>query len=136
MRQETPDEELHRILEYLDVPSPFAGTDVWASPTAAQNGSHAFHPPFNRISTYREPGRINLNTIYDPDVFKGLMAGGGTASINARWSAFQQSRRGDGRGHLGHARGIFADGICPPVPFLRRGDDDSNADGRSAETEV
>ncbi len=89
----SPDEELHRILEYLGVPSPFAGTDVWASPTAAQNGPHAFHPPFNRISTYREPGRINLNTIYEPDVFAALMAGAG-AGAKPSWPDFVKSRSG------------------------------------------
>ena len=58
--------KLHRILEYLRVPSPFVGTEIWANPTVAAGnpGAHAYHPPFNRISTYREPGRINLNTIY------------------------------------------------------------------------
>ena len=37
--------------------------------------AHAFRPPFNCISAYREPGRINLNTIYTQDVFNGLMYG-------------------------------------------------------------
>jgi hypothetical protein len=48
------------------------GTETWADPTAAQNGAHNFHPPFNRISAYREPGRINLNTLYGtcPDVWQ------------------------------------------------------------------
>ena len=91
-------EELHRILEYLGVPSPFVGTDVWANPTSALNGTHSFHPPFNRISNYREPGRINLNTIYDQSVFNALMAGGGTASLATQWSAFLQSRRSGGTG--------------------------------------
>ena len=35
--------------------------------------THIFHPPFNRIPTYREPGKINLNTIYSQDVWNGLM---------------------------------------------------------------
>jgi hypothetical protein len=31
------------------------------------------HPPFNKISNYREPGRININTISDPRVWQGLL---------------------------------------------------------------
>ena len=73
----TTSPQFHRILEYLNVPSWYTGTDIQAAPGAASGGagSHAFHPPYNRISTYREPGRINLNTIYQPEVFTGLMNG-------------------------------------------------------------
>jgi len=72
---ETP--QFHRILEFLRVPSRFVGTDVELSPVAMQNGTntHIFHPPFNRVSTYREPGRINLNTLFSPRVWQGLMNG-------------------------------------------------------------
>ena len=62
------------------MPSPYVGTETWANPTlAATSTGHAYHTPFNRISTYREPGRINLNTIASKDVFNGLMAGSGLA---------------------------------------------------------
>ena len=50
--------------------------------------SHTFFPPYNNISTYREPGRINLNTIYSPDVFNGLLNG----SPSPSWSQFVTSR--------------------------------------------
>ena len=85
--------------EYLTVPSPFVGTDVWANPQlAASSTGNAYHPPFNRISNYREPGRINLNTIYDPDVFNALMAGGTSTTdpitLQQRWSDFTRSRSG------------------------------------------
>jgi hypothetical protein len=94
----TPDEELHRVLEYLRVPSPFVGTEIWANPTAASGnpGTHSFHPPFNQISAYREPGRINLNTIYTPEVFYGLMAGYPGMATYTCWSTFAQSRRIEG----------------------------------------
>ena len=65
--------QLHRLLEYVTVPSRFAGVTVQGSPQAFVGGDHWFHPPFNRIPTYREPGRINLNTIYHPEVFYGLI---------------------------------------------------------------
>jgi hypothetical protein len=99
-------EELHRVLEYLGVPSPFVGTEVWANPTAAANSTnHPYHPPFNRISAYREPGRINLNTIYGdasltatqpPPVWQGLMAGFPAMNTLNAWQAFVGSRRGSG----------------------------------------
>ncbi len=91
----TPNEELHRVLEYLGVPSPFVGTGTWANPNLAKDnpGAHTFHPPFSRISAYREPGRINLNTIYSQGVFDGLMNGFSGLS----WARFVQSRRHDGQ---------------------------------------
>lgn len=78
---------LYRIFEFLQVPSRFAGTQdmldpsqfagndaVLATSGATGNGltSHLFHTPFNWLSRYREPGKINLNTIFDPIVFKAL----------------------------------------------------------------
>ena len=80
--------QFHRILEYLGTPSPFVGTEIWTNPTSAVS---PYLPPFNRISTYREPGRINLNTIYTQEVFKGLMNGYTSPS----WATFVQSRRND-----------------------------------------
>ena len=93
-----PSPQFHRILEYLNVPSWFTGTEVQVNPTKASgdpttpDGAHAFHPPFNRIPTYREPGRINLNTIYRPDVFMGLM--NGFPSDATFWGKFVGSRQG------------------------------------------
>ena len=56
---------------------------------------HNFHPPFNRISKYREPGKINLNTIYSSDVLDGLMnyfpGMTGSAGFSKK---FAQSRQG------------------------------------------
>lgn len=86
-----PDEELHRVFEYLGVPSPFVGTETQANPNFATGAGHNFRPPFNGISTYREPGRINLNTIYSKWVFAALKNG---SLSNVSWSRFVQSRRG------------------------------------------
>jgi hypothetical protein len=85
--------EFHRILDQLSVPSPFVGTDLWANPTLAANAAgQPYHPPFNRISNYREPGRINLNTIYDQNVFNAVM--GGTNTTSQAWNDFVTSRSG------------------------------------------
>jgi hypothetical protein len=92
----TLDEELHRLLEYLTVPSPYVGTEIWTNPTSSVNGNHPYHPPFNCISNYREPGRINLNTIYDQNVFNALTAGAGTDTnaVKPTWDDFKKSRSG------------------------------------------
>ncbi len=93
-----------RILDYVGVPSWFAGTEIQANPTAASAplsapGSHTFFPPYNSISTYREPGRINLNTIYSSDVYNGLM---NNPNPSPSWydptqpSDFVRNRRGYG----------------------------------------
>jgi hypothetical protein len=88
----------HRLFDYVNVPSRFLGTDTQVDPTdAAAAAGHNFHPPFNRISTYREPGRINLNTIYSEDVWKGLMnyfPDNNPASGGWRWTEFMRSRQG------------------------------------------
>ncbi len=89
--QTTPSTAPHfyRLLDYVRVPSRFVGTDTILNPyyssalpnpyaTAPQNPSPAFipndhtnekamfsylHPPFNKISKHRDPGKININTI-------------------------------------------------------------------------
>jgi hypothetical protein len=79
--------QLHRVLEFLQVPSRFVGTDMQVNPETAtpevsqlvlppqfqwSHPSHGFHPPFNRVSQYRDPGRVNLNTIFSVSVWDGL----------------------------------------------------------------
>lgn len=66
----------NRIFEYVHVPSRFAGTQTMLQPNAfspAGGLPHMFHPPFNWLSQYREPGKVNLNTVFDNQVFEGLM---------------------------------------------------------------
>jgi len=87
----TDSAQFHRILEYLNVPSPFVSADVQTFPSTPES---PFLPPFNRISNYREPGRINLNTIYSPYVFNGLMAGFPAMATNDFWQKFVASRQG------------------------------------------
>jgi hypothetical protein len=88
--------QFHRILEYVGVPSPFVGTETWLNPSYTAD---PFQPPFNRISAYREPGRINLNTIYSPAVFQGLMnyfpsIADSTVNLATSWQTFINSRSG------------------------------------------
>ena len=99
--------QLHRLLEYVTVPSRYTGVTVQGSPQAFVGGDHWFHPPFNNIPTYREPGRINLNTIYYPEVFQGLINEiptitpwntFGNRDAATMWQRFNKSRRNDTEG--------------------------------------
>ncbi len=86
--------KLGAVFDYLHVPSLYAnsntvlnpkdftgqdGDDPWTGTVENNNILYSdkldFRPPFNYISNYREPGRINLNTIYDPRVWWALMHG-------------------------------------------------------------
>ncbi|MFC1759161.1 hypothetical protein ACFL2H_10415, partial [Planctomycetota bacterium] len=74
---------LSMLLDVLEVPSRFVGTENYLNPaqsTAAlfTGGSlldDEFAAPFNRISAFRDPGKINLNTINSPYVLHALNSG-------------------------------------------------------------
>ena len=54
-----------RVFEFIRVRSPFTGTDsVLANPDPTDGTPSRFWGPFNRVSSYRDPGGINLNTIH------------------------------------------------------------------------
>lgn len=83
----------HRILDYVHTPSRFVATDTLLNPATFNSASvsDANDPrvghlaPFNRVANYREPGKVNLNTVASQreagssayllwsDVFDGLM---------------------------------------------------------------
>ncbi|HEX3997535.1 MAG TPA: hypothetical protein VHX65_03180 [Pirellulales bacterium] len=89
---------LYRIFDYLQVPSRFVGCETYLNPTYFQaNGSGGaptayFLPPFNYVSNYREPGKLNLNTISDANVLSCLMNGIATPTF----AQLCDSRRCDG----------------------------------------
>ena len=99
-----------RLLDYVTVPSPFASAFVqldpgaFASPTntsaASTIGNLPFAAPFNWVSNYHDPGKINLNTIYAPEVWQGLINYfpdvSQTLLNSVTWEKFVQSRRGFG----------------------------------------
>ncbi len=71
---------LYRLFEYVQVPSKFVGTEAVLPPTdyiAPTYNEGAFwtylRPPFNRVSEFRDPGKININTVADPVVWQGLL---------------------------------------------------------------
>lgn len=82
---------LYRLMDYLEVPSRFVGTDQQLNPAN-------FLGPFDNISRYRVPGKINLNTIYcddesDPStstIWDGLQ--GNYDTLGCNFQKFRQSR--------------------------------------------
>lgn len=109
--------QFYRIFDYVHVPSRFVGSETvfnpdWfgkgtsqvADPTqnpivnprlsdpARQSSNPSFLPPFNRVSKFRDPGRININTIYDRKVWDAILGGYAGCSFDALLA----SRRGFG----------------------------------------
>lgn len=79
----------YRLLEYVQVPSRFVGTDTLLSPEYFRNLNRVTNPlalnpqnlnpsfltPFNRVSRYRDPGRVNINTVYSERIWEALFGG-------------------------------------------------------------
>jgi len=101
-----PFPQFFRLLDMVQVPSRFVGTQVQLTPATMVSGTleHYFHPPFHWVSTYRVPGRVNINTMYNYDVFRAVMNYSGAvvnspavpqADMLALWDKVVRSRRGD-----------------------------------------
>jgi hypothetical protein len=75
------------FMDSVHVPTRFAAihTTINASGTSTLDakGIYAETTPVNQISAYREPGRVNLNTITSDDVWNAVVAGPLTASGTA-----------------------------------------------------
>jgi hypothetical protein len=72
------------ILEFLAVPSRFADAEQRITPENAvalsrflanQSGRPLFLPPHNYLSHFREPGRVNLNTLSSKTVWQAMNGG-------------------------------------------------------------
>ncbi len=104
----------YRLLDYVQVPSRFVGTDTQISPQAFNTPlggapdpaelsmAAMFHPPFNKVSNYRDPGRVNINTIPSNDssnansmVWDGIQNAPANFLLQPgpSWSAVFQSRQ-------------------------------------------
>lgn len=73
--------DYHRALTLMDVPPRYSGTQVFLDPRKYQHGStdekfagefYPFYAPDNYFSAYREPGRVNLNTVASSKVWLGI----------------------------------------------------------------
>ncbi len=67
------------LLETVTVPTLFAGVhDSWADPSdflQNQTGIDSDITPVNQLSSYREPGRVNLNTVTNDQTWDAVVAG-------------------------------------------------------------
>lgn len=67
------------LLDAVTITTPFTGIhDSWVDSSfhlAGQTGIHPETHPVNQLSAYREPGRVNLNTITNDQVWDAVVAG-------------------------------------------------------------
>jgi len=90
--KDNPTDELthaYRALEFVHVPSRFIGTDTILNPSDFDDTSSAtvgFRPPFNRVSKYREPGRVNVNTMMHSAVWDGMLNWEATQPYRPNWT--------------------------------------------------
>jgi hypothetical protein len=76
--------DLARFFDYVETPSPYVGTERWYNPaiTNADTGAAGqaddvglnYRAPFNKLPRFRDPGKVNINTVVDPLVWDALMA--------------------------------------------------------------
>ena len=53
---------LYRFFEFVEVPSRFNGVDE-------NRNADSYQPPYHYRRGHRVPGKVNLNTVYEPEVF-------------------------------------------------------------------
>ncbi len=77
----TDSPEFSRVLDYVETRTPYIDTEKYYRPDAPANFATdpntpaGFRPPFNYLSRFREPGRININTIFDSSVWDAAVRG-------------------------------------------------------------
>ena len=103
---------LSKVFSYVRTPSPFAGTGIELSDAPPSDRPY-FHEPFNKIETYREPGKINVNTIRDQRVWNALIGDNGIG-LQPAWSDINSAFTGQGNPARTAANGrsntLLADG--------------------------
>ena len=81
-----------RLFDFVHVPSRYLGTETFIDSPYPVGLNASFYPPFNSVPSFREPGRININTIANipgsTEVGDALFGGfgiafGGTAGIQS-----------------------------------------------------
>ena len=103
---------LQRTFDFLHVPSRFVGASHYVNPATFANirheppldandesnpfDSNAFAAPFDAISNYRNPGKINLNTVTDPRIWAALM---GEYAEDVSYEDWAETRNGSSGTH-------------------------------------
>src|SRR5690606_19025580 len=73
------------MLDLVEIPSPWSDSERLETPLSMEFSGLAtavdaaesiifspYRAPYNKFPEYVEPGRVNLNTIADPNIFQGL----------------------------------------------------------------
>ncbi|MEL7497568.1 MAG: hypothetical protein AAFN77_08155 [Planctomycetota bacterium] len=81
----TTEPEFFRILEYTEVPSRFIGTE------APLSASPALRNPYNFLSRYRVPGKVNLNSVRSNFIWQSVA---GNFSTTSTWVEVRDSMMG------------------------------------------
>jgi hypothetical protein len=92
-----PTGDLYRVFELVETPSPYAAAERWypANQTQSPNPiGRDYRPLFNKLSRFRDPGRINPNTMTDPEVWNSITAT--FPALQGKWDEIVRSRRGYG----------------------------------------
>lgn len=89
----------YRLFDYCEVPSQFVDAQEYLNPTlfaglTSPSGWDAFKPPFNWINKYRDPGRININTLASDNTYYAATRSVPLLCDGAHLSALIQSRQG------------------------------------------
>jgi hypothetical protein len=94
-----PDPNFGVLLDWLEVPSRFVGTQKFVrfNYNQALPALQSLRPPFNKISKFRDPGKVNLNTIVDDEVWAAVanQPAGSAAMTRTQWDETQLSLKGD-----------------------------------------
>ncbi len=86
---------LFRMFEFLHVPSRYTGSYRMLTPQHFVNSNGAYRPPQNVVSMFRDPGRVNINTIFDDgDIWQALL--NDFPNARTHWNAVRNSRQGYG----------------------------------------
>ena len=92
--------EFSRLFDFVEVPSRFVGTEMWYNQRdfLAQNEptsdwlTSGFRPPFHKLSRFRYPGLVNINTIFDQNIWRAITSSFGPAAPT--WNSIVRHRRG------------------------------------------
>jgi hypothetical protein len=109
------------LLDAVHVPTRFAGIHrtVTSDPgnTLKQAGIYAATTPVNQLSSFREPGRVNLNTVTADDIWNAVVAGPLATSGSIPAPLKKRSPSG-GTDASGTSAGMAADFLDKPATSM------------------
>jgi hypothetical protein len=88
------------LFDAVHVPTRFAGIHTTGTANLSAHGIHAATVTANQLSSWREPGRVNLNTVVAEDVWNAVVAGPLTAAVRSSTNAALRGTPAETVGHL------------------------------------